>query len=180
MKWIAADVVAFLVLICGVFYISAYNTGNQLENNITAAWENNENILAQYGQKIQELAQVPAMQRDDVAKVLSGALESRYGANGSQATMQWIREQNPNIDTKVYSQIMRVIEAGRNEFQNAQTDLVRVKMIYKTELGSFWKGMWLSVAGYPKIDLAKYKVITTNRAAKAFATGVEDAPIKLR
>ena len=82
--------------------------------------------------------------------------------------------------------MQRIIEAGRNEFQNAQTRLVDVKRGYRTDLGSLWRGTWLGVAGYPNVNVGyplgspdDFEIITTSRASNAFETGVE-APIQLR
>lgn len=160
-------------------YVSAYNSGNRYEQQIEAEWTNNKNVLAQYGQKIQEAAQIPSMQADDVAKILTGALDARYGSDGSKAAFQWIQEQNPNVSSEVYIKLQQIIEAGRNKFENSQTRLIDVKRAYKTELGSFWRGLWLGFAGYPKVDLEKFNIVTTGRTEKAFETGIED-PLKLR
>lgn len=164
----------------GISYVSAYNTANKLENEIIAAWEDNENILAQYGQKIAEAAQVTDMQRDDVAAVLTGAIEARYGEDGSRAAMQWIQEQNPNLDSSVYQQIMRIVEAGRNDFQMAQSMLIDKKRAYRTALGSLMQGMMMRIAGFPKIDLDEYQTISTTRARDTFESGIEEEPIQLR
>lgn len=160
-------------------YVSAFNTGNRLEQSIKAIDENNRNILAQYGTRIAEAAQVPAMQRDDLKEVVTAALEGRYGDDGSRAVFQFIQEQNPQIDSTVYIQLQRMIESGRIEFQNAQTKLVDQKRIYETSLGSFWRGTWMRIAGYPKIDLDDYQIVSTARADEAFETGIEE-PLKLR
>lgn len=171
-----------LLIVVAVFsmYVSAYNYGNAADNSLEAAYTNNQNILAQYGQKIQEAAQIPAMQRDDVAKVLMGALGSRYGANGSQASMQWIKEQNPTLSPKLYEKLQQLIEAGRDEFKNSQTELIDKKRSYSTELGSFMRGTFLKIAGYPKKPLSDYKIITTDYADDAFKAGKESGPMKLR
>lgn len=162
-----------------ISYISAYNTGNRLEQTIVATYENNRNVLAQYGNRVAESAQVPAMQRDDLTQVVTAALEGRYGSDGSQAVFQWIQEQNPQIDSSVYVQLQRVIEAGRIEFQNSQTILVDQKRIYETQLGSFWRGTWMNIAGYPKINLDEYQIVSTTRADDVFEIGTEE-PIQLR
>ena len=162
-----------------VSYVSAYNTGNRLEQSIIATDENNRNILAQYGNRIAEAAQIPAMQRDDLTAVVTAALEGRYGEDGSRAVFQFIQEQNPTIDSTVYIQLQRMIEAGRIEFASAQTKLVDQKRVYETALGSFWQGTWMTIAGYPKIDLAEYQIVSTARADKAFETGIEE-PMQLR
>lgn len=176
---IAAIVLGAFVGVGTVSYISAYNTANRMERSIVATDENNRNILAQYGNRVAEAAQIPAMQRDDLTAVVTAALEGRYGEDGSRAVFQFIQEQNPQIDSTVYIQLQRMIEAGRIEFAAAQTKLVDQKRIYETSLGSFWQGTWMSVAGYPRIDLDEYQIVSTARADAAFDTGIEE-PIQLR
>lgn len=166
--------------IAAVSYISAYNYGNQMENQLKAAQTDNRNILAQYGQKVMEVAQVPTMYADDVQRVTKEAIEGRYGENGSQAMFQWLQEQNPQLDSSLYKQIQQVIEAGRTNFENGQRRQIDIRRQYETELGSFWSGMWLRIAGYPKVNLADYDIVSTGRADRAFETKQEDAPIQLR
>lgn len=169
-----------LIAVVAVFsYSAAFNAGNAAEQAIKYEWENNRNILAQYGQRVQEAAQVPGMQRDDLVAIFTGALEARYGKDGADATLLWLQEQNPNLDQQTYIQLQRIIEAGRVEFQTAQTKLLDRKRAYETQLGSLWRGMWLRIAGYPRIDLDQYRVVTSARADDAFQRGQEE-PIQLR
>jgi Na+-transporting NADH:ubiquinone oxidoreductase subunit NqrC len=172
-------IIAIVAGACGISYISAYNMGNTMENTITATYDNNKNILAQYGNKVIEASQVTEMRRDDVTKVITAAMEGRYGDNGSKAVVQMIKEQNPSLDASVYIQIQRIVEAGRNDFQNGQTKLIDQKRVYQTVLGSFWSGTWMRIAGYPKIDLTKYEIVSTDKANAAFDTKIE-TPMKLR
>lgn len=160
-------------------YVSNANYGNRAEKQIVAAWEKNENILGQYSLKIAEMAQVPDMQRDDLKEVYRAAMEGRYGDDGSKATFQWLQEQNPQLNAEVYTRLQQTMEAGRNEFRVAQTELIDLKRGYETNLGYVWKGFWLRLAGYPKIDLNKYQAITSEYAQEAFETGV-DKGITLR
>ena len=171
--------ISLVVLICAGSYISAYNYGNRAEVNIEAAWTNNQNVLGQYTLKVQELAQVPEMYKNDLKEVVASALSARYGANGSQAVMQWIKEAKIPFDSKLYIKMAQVIESGRNEFAREQTRLIDEKRAYQTQLGYFWSGMWLRIAGYPKIDLNKYKPVVAGDTAQAFEKGVQ-TPIKLR
>jgi hypothetical protein len=171
--------VAGIAAIVGVSYVGAYNTGNRLEQQIKATYEDNQNVLAQYSNRVAEAAQIPAMQRDDLTAVVTAALDARYGEEGSRAMFQWIQEQNPTIDSTVYVQLQRIIESGRLDFQAAQTRLIDQKRVYETALGSFWQGTWMSVAGYPRIDLAEYNIVTNARTEEAFETGQEE-PLQLR
>lgn len=162
-------------------YVTAYNAGNRMENNIIATYEDNEQILGQYGQKLGEAVQIPGLMKDDLQEVLAGAMSGRYGENGSQAVFQMITENYPGrVDPSVYIQVQRIIEAGRDEFKVAQTRLVDQRRQYNTAIGSFWQGTWMRFAGYPKINLDEYQPISTTRAASVFQEGQESAPIKLR
>lgn len=171
--------VAIVVVTCVGSYISAFNYGNRAEVNIEAAWTNNQNVLGQYTLKIQELVQVPEMYKNDLKEVVTSALSARYGANGSKAVMNWLKESNIPFDSKIYVKMAQVIESGRNEFAREQTRLIDEKRAYQTQLGYFWSGFWLRAAGYPKIDLNKYKPVVASDTAQAFEKGVQ-APIKLR
>jgi hypothetical protein len=166
------------VIVVGA-YFSASNYGVQAEAGLEAVWTNNQNILGQYTLKVQEVASIPAMYKDDLKEVMAKELSSRYGAEGSKANMQWIKEHSVNFDSTLYTKIQQVIEAGRNEFQNAQTRLIDVKRVYVTALGTVPRSWFLSMAGFPKVDLAKYKPVVAGDTAAAFAAGVS-APIKMR
>lgn len=174
------SLVLLIVIICGASYVSAYNYGNMAEKELQATYKNNENILAQYGQKVVEASQVTDMYAGDLNKMAQGLMTGRYGESGSKAGMQWIREQMPNLDPSLYTKIQQIIEAGRDKFEHNQSLLIDKKRAYETSLGTLWRGMWMRVAGYPKIDLDDIKVITTTRAKGVFEKGIEEETIKLR
>jgi hypothetical protein len=160
------------VVILGGSYISAYNAGNQMEQTI--------NILSTYQQKVQEAAEVPGMMTDDIVKVTQAAITGRYGDNGSRAVFQAISERNPQVSEKLYVKLQEIIEGGREEFKTNQTRLIDTKRAYETNLGSFWRGTFMHLAGYPKINLDDFKVVKTDSAVNAFKTGRESGPIQLR
>ncbi len=173
-------IIAVLIATAVVSYITNYNYGNMAEKTIVAEYANMENILAQYSLKVEEAAQVPGMKTEDLTKVMREAMTGRYGKDGSKAVFQWIKENYPGqVSDALYVQIQQIIEAGRNKFENAQTKFIDTKRVYETNLGYFWKGFWLGVAGYPRIDLAKFVVISSEHAQDAFKTGV-DKGVKLR
>lgn len=174
-------VVVALLIGFGSNILGIYNYGNRAERQIVAEHKNLENVLGQYSIKVAEAAQVPDMYKADVKEVVSAALQGRYGANGSQAVFQWLKEDNSpaKLDSALYTKIQQIIEAGRNEFQNNQTRFIDIKRVYETNLGYAWTGLWLRVFGYPRIDLDKYQIATTDAAAKALETG-RDTPLQLR
>lgn len=176
MKAVLITIGVFLVLVVGggaLSYVGAHNKGVSFENRLEAAWENNENILGQYSLKIQEMAQVPGMYANDLKEVVREAMSGRYGEDGSQAVFQWIQEKNPNVDSSMYVEIQREMKVGRNKFEAAQTQLVDVKRAYKDQLDFLWSGFWLRISGFPKVDLDKYKIITSKHAQETFESGVD-------
>lgn len=170
----AAILVGAALLTAVVSYVSAANYGNSAENGIVAQWEDNENILSQYTNSIGEMAQVPAMQRDDLKEVYTEAMTGRYGEDGSKAVFQWLQEQNPQLNNALYTNLQTAMEAGRKDFADGQRNLIDQKRSYNTALGTVWRGFWLKQAGYPKIKLSDYKAITNTYADGAFEKGVED------
>ena len=176
-------VILFLAGVIGIgvmSYVNAANYGNAIEQQLISQKENNRNKLAQYGQKVMEVAQVPDMYKKDMVELTTAAIQGRYGADGSKATFQFIKEQNPTLDPGMYKQIQQVIEAGRNDFQAGQTAMIDVRRQYQTALGTVWFGMWMRFAGYPKVNLADFDIVSTDRADNAFKNKKEDGPIKLR
>ena len=119
------------------------------------------------------------MYKSDLVELTKAAIGGRYGPDGSKANMQWLKEQNPNLDISVYKQIQQIIEGGRNDFQNGQSRQIDLKRQYETALGTFWQGMWLRIAGYPKVNLKDFDIVSTDRADDAFKTKKE-APLQLR
>lgn len=184
----SAAVIALLGLVGVIFmlgalfataYVTNANYGNKMEVEIKKTWENNQNVLGNYTLKIQEMASVPEMYKNDLKEVMASVMSARMGADGSKAMMQWFKEANIPFDSKLYSKLQQTIEAGRNEFQTNQTRLIDTKGVYETALGNVWQGFWLHTAGYPKIKLEDYKPVVAEGTREAFKTGVQ-APILKR
>lgn len=160
-------------------YIKYHNLGVTFEKRLEGTWQENKVVLNTYTTKVQEVAQVPGMMRDDLGKVIEQTFQGRYGSDGSKAVFQFIQEQNMNLDPQLYRQIQQVMEAGRNDFQTSQKVLIDVKMNYQAALDYAWSGFWLGVAGYPKLDLTKYNIVTLGEVEAKFESG-RDEVIKLR
>lgn len=160
----------------GIHY---HNLGVNYETKLEAVWQENKVTLNTYTTKVQEVAQVPDMYRDDLQKVIQSTFQGRYGADGSKAVFQFIREQNMNLDPAMYRTIQQVMESGRNEFQMSQKVLIDTKAAYERQLKYFWSGLWFRALGYPKVDLSKYKIITLDSVEAKFTSG-KDEVIKLR
>lgn len=116
---------------------------------------------------------------DDLKKLYDSALAGRYGKNGSKAVWQFLKEQNPTLDAGLYRQIRQVIESGRNNFEANQTMLIDKKRTYETSLKRFPNNVIAGFLGFPKIDLTKYDIVTSDTTEEAFKTKKSE-PFKLR
>jgi hypothetical protein len=161
-------------------YWSAYNYGNRMDNQLIAIQDNNKNIYAQGTQRVMEIVQVPKMYADDLGQLIEKDIQGRYGKNGSQAMMQWITERQLTVDPSLYAKVQQTVEQFRLDFQNNQTRLIDVKRSYMTAQGSLWQGLWLRIAGFPKVNMADFSAITTDQTEAVFEAGKETGPLKLR
>lgn len=168
-----------LVAFLGLGYLSFSNTANGFEVDIKAKYTNNQNVYDNGFKKVVEIAQVPDMQVQGLKTLYDSTMKSRYGADGSKAMLQAIKEQNPTLDQKTYIKIQQTIEEFRNEFQSNQTGLISVKQEYERFLSATTSGRIYNFIGhYPHIDLSVYDIVTSDQTAKAFSTK-RDAPLKL-
>lgn len=160
-------VVALLVFFAGtavLYVVSTANYGNRTEVELAKNYSNNQNVLGQYTLKVQEVASVPEMYKNDLKDVMTSVMQARMGEKGSQALFQFFKEQNIPFDSNLYGNIQQVVEAGRNEFQTSQTRLIDVRGTYQVALGSIPKGWVLGMLGYPKVDLSLYDPVLDRKS----------------
>lgn len=140
------------------------------ENGIKAQYDENQNNYANYFNKLKEMAQVPTIAEKHLEELYKTAISGRYGQDGSKAMFQFIQEQNPNIDPKLYERMQEVIESGRNSFEADQKTLIDKKNVYQNILDQMPGGMVAHMFGFPKIDLTKFGIVTNDETQQAFAT----------
>lgn len=150
----------------------------QQEQTVIAQYDQNKNNYDNYFKKLKETAQVPEMYVESFKKVYDGIMKGRYGVDGSKAAFQWIQENNPSFDSSMYRHIQEVIEAGRNSFEANQKSLLDKKRVYQTYLGQMPEGLFARMLGFPKIDLNKYGIVTSDVTEFIFDTKKSE-PIKI-
>jgi hypothetical protein len=177
--WVFLGIVALGALVIVGSYVTNANYGNRAERGLETVQVDSMNIRSTHSLKIMELAQIPAMYKNDIIEIYTAAINARYGEDGSQAMFQFLKEQNPNIDASVYTAIQQEITAGRNEFKVAQTRLLDQKRVYVTNLGYVWKGFWLEQAGYPMLNVGfhggadDFEIVLSGDTNEIFESGID-------
>lgn len=175
--------ILLIIAAMGVSYagcaLSFRSACRRSENGIVAQYEQNQNNYDNMWKKFREMAQVPSMYADDLKKVYDGAIQARYGKDGSKATFQFIQEHNPAFSSDMYVKLQSAIEAGRNGFQADQQQLIDKKRSYQDLLSSTKEVFVGFLFDFPQIDLAKYAIVTSDETQGAFKTG-KAGEVKLR
>lgn len=167
-----------LTLVFG--YIGFSNTANGFEVDIKAKYTDNKNVYDNGWKKVQEVAQVPALQTQALLDLYQGTMQGRYGADGSRALLQFITEQNPNLDQTTFLKIQQDIESFRNEFQSNQTQLVSRKQAYERFLTATTSGRFYNfLGGYPRIDMTAFDIVTSEKTETDFKSKKAE-PIQLQ
>lgn len=159
-------------------YSNHYNLGNRSEQTIQAEYERSQNVMSRTATTVMDVAKIADNYSEQVHSLVNETMQGRYGEDGSEAVVQWIQEQNIEIDSEMYRDISRVVQSGRQDFANAQDRVIDVKRSYETNLGGLWSGFWLNLAGYPKINLDNYNIILDASTTERFATGTDSSFIQ--
>ena len=159
--------------------VSAHNYAVGVEANIKAQYDNNRNSLSNTTLKIKEMFSVRDEHYKGLKDIIESTMTGRYGANGSKAVFQFLKENNLKPDTKLDLNVQNVISSGRDEFRASQDALISIKASYERELNSYFYGGYIHRAGFPKIDLNKYDIIINKGTQDKFETKTDDV-ISLR
>jgi len=162
--------ILFTIIGCGSYVASTNNTCIVYEQRLQAQYTKNQNVYDSFWKTVKEVAQVPEKYAKDTKSLYEGVLKGRYGEKGSQAMFQFLREQNPTLDASLYKTIQNAMESGRRDFKNNQTILIDIKQEYQIYINSFPRVIVARGLGFPKIDLSKFDIVTSDQTEKAFET----------
>lgn len=155
--------------------IGLNNDWASIETRLEAKYQDNQNSYDSMFKKIIEVAQVPKQYAEDTKSMYKAAIQGRYGEGGSKAMFQMLKEQNPTLDGSLYKQVQQVIEAGRNTFKADQTTLLDIRRTYQQSLVVFPNVLIARMLGFPKVNLSKYDVVSSEGTEAIFKTKKSEA-----
>jgi hypothetical protein len=170
----------------GIGYWNWSNDCHQFEADIPAQYTQMKNAYDNGWKKVTEIAQVPSMQMDNYKQVYDGVMKGRYGANGSGALLQFIKEQNPTLDASLYTKVQQTVETFHDQFQASQTQIIAFKQSYQKLLTVGGGRIYNMIGSYPHIRCGvpagaadDFQIVTSGKTETDFQNH-QSAPLDLR
>ena len=159
-------------------YVDAHDRAVEFEGNIKKYYDASESQLSKYTLVIQEKVQVSDKYKDALKETIETYFKGREGVD-QKFVMSQIQQQVPNLDPKIYQELMVTIESGRTQFNNLQ----KMKIDQCTDYSKFRKGFWnskiLDANTFPGENIEHLcTVVSDTRTKKAMDTGIQEV-IKL-
>lgn len=155
-----------MLLMLVVYVVGTYNDLVQQENGVIAVHEDMKNVHASIFNNMKSQGISVEKYGDTVIKAIEVAMGGRYGKNGAQGAMLWLKEQNPSIDSAVYLKLQTVIEAGYTRFESTQRGKIDRLRVIDNTLESFPKGFIARLFGFPKKVTADMRVTISSEATE--------------
>jgi len=187
---IVIGILATLLVVAGMGLAVGYwnwsNDCRTAEQEIPGQYTEMQNAYDNGWKKVTEIAQVPQQQMDNYKTIYDGVMKGRYGADGSKALLQFIKEQNPTLDPVLYTKVQQTIEIFHDSFQAAQTKLIAEKVAYK-QLMDVGAGRVYNIFGsYPRIKIGypagtqdDFQIVTSDKTQTDFQNH-KSAPLDIR
>lgn len=155
--------------------ISFYNTSIAFEEQLNVVHTDTQNVFSKATKTMTRKGYTLGKYSKDVIASINASIGGRYGKGGAKGAMLWLKENNPKMDTALYTQLNQVIESGYAEFADIQTRKLEIVRAYNTHLKTFPNNLFATVFSFPKRDLSKLSSIVTDaKTTKTFQTGEED------
>lgn len=160
------------LLIIGGWFVSIMNSEagqrNLITNKITANKVDFDNMW----KKNTESFQITEAQKDAIYKIVVGNSTARaQQGKGSMAAM--VTEAIPNLDktSDMYTHLMNVVNASRNEWTQRQKELIDIKRVHDNMVDLFPSSLVCGILGRQKIEI---QIVTSERTGEAFLTGQDN------
>lgn len=142
-----------VLLVAVLYVIITYNTAQRYEAAIKAAYDNNQNVMANAYYGPLEAANLGEKKyRDMLREMVTATTNGWQGKTGQGAMMLWLGQTYPNVSAELQLKIVTIGESGLAQFRAAQTGLIDRGREYKTFLATFPSGAVAGIFGFPRMS----------------------------
>jgi len=162
-----------LVLIVGIVTATwAVKTSNK-EKGLTNKMEAQEQVIEAFFDKmwkiLKQQAGVTDEYKNSFGKIYKDLMAGRYSGEKKGEMMLWVKEHNPQFDTKLFDKLMISIEAQREGFFVEQKKIIAMVNEQKNLIEFFPSSMIVGDR-----EIYKYEVISSAKAKEVMKTRQEN------
>jgi hypothetical protein len=156
---------AFMMFVMNISYQNSYE---RIDQDIEAQYKKIETDYEKMSRIILQQAGIVNKYSSDFKNIYKSMMQSRYGKDGSKAMMQWIKEQNPQLDSTLYAKLMTTVEAQRTVFSRKQEKIAAMvaesnKMLKTAPSSWFVNG-----------EIKEAKIVSSSSTKVIMDTGIDD------
>lgn len=151
------------IIISAGTILSHRNTIVALEERVNAQYTTNQSNYDNMWKKFKEMTQVTDIQAEQIKEVYTDLIAGRY--DDPNVLFKMVQEQNPQLDTGVYTQLQREISAGRTQFDNNQKQISDIIREYNTYVRVHF--ITTAIIGAKELDASRF-IVTSEQTQKAF------------
>jgi hypothetical protein len=171
-KLIAIITAAVILILGGTVFLMDVTYDNRdvdLRNAAAAKIEANKARYDEVWKTIKQVAGVTDKYSSDFKEIYNGIMAGRYEADGKQNPMfKWISEQNPQLDSAMYTKLANTITAQRAGFTRDQQKLIDIKREHDNLRLKFPSKFFVENS---ELEIV---VVTSGKTKETFATGEEN------
>lgn len=160
---------AIVLLVVFFMNISYNNTAERIRTDVEAQYKKIEADYEKMSRIILQQAGIVHKYSKDFKDIYKGMMTGRYGKDGSKAMWQWIKEQNPQIDSTIYQKLMVTVESQRTTLSRKQEQVASMVAEYNKML-RVAPAKWF-VDGTEM----EAKIISSSNTKVVVETGIDDS-----
>ncbi|UKA05047.1 hypothetical protein [Photobacterium damselae] len=154
-------------------YVSYHDKAVNFEANIQKLQKNSESVLSNGTMMILDKSKVSDKYASQFKDALKLSIGSRNAGN-QNLIFKAIHEQNPTLSPDIYKDLSASISGMRADFTVTQQRIMDTCAAYESARNKVWSGFWMSVSGYPHIDVNKAcKIVSDEKTQNTFVSGVQ-------
>jgi hypothetical protein len=168
-KGIVAAFIGLAVIIIPVA-LMYMNYNNQDANLRADVLDQQRKIEARFDtmwKTIAQAAEIKESYKNDFKEIWTDLIRGRY-ENGAGQVMAWIKEQNPQMDSTIYTKLMTLVESERHGFEREQGKLSQLAAAHQ-KLFTTRPSMWF-LSGKP----VEITIISSEKTKAIVESGKED------
>lgn len=151
------------------WWIKTSNGEIRLRNKIDAQEQVIEAFFDKMWKILQQQAGVASEYKNAFGKIYKDLMAGRYSGEKKGEMMLWVKEHNPQFETKLFDKLMVSIEAQREGFFVEQKKIIDMVKIHKDMIQTFPTSMAVGSRG-----IIKYEVISSAKSKEVMKTRQEN------